>query len=220
MNLAGAPLAAVSPAVRDYRLLTRMGFDLTAAADEGLDVAQTLLLPLEGGALPSDSSTPGITTSDIQQAQGVLAEASARIDDALAAYAAIDVHALPGILQPAGKYGKYFALLPTAKGALSELNTLLPGAAALLGVGSPAYYLVVLMDRSELRPGGGFQGNYGILTIEGGKQSAKTLGTSTPWTGWTPPISIRNPYLRDRRTVARISTSRRSITGGGRTHQR
>ncbi len=173
MNIAGAPLAAVSPAVRNYRLLTRIGFDLTAAADEGIDVAQTLLVPIEGGALSSSSTTPGITTANIQQAQSILVDASARVRDALSAYAGLDVGALPGILQPSGKYGKYLGLLPTAQGVLNEMSTLMGGAAALLGVGQPAYYLVVLMDRSELRPGGGFQGNYGILTLEGGKQSAQ-----------------------------------------------
>jgi hypothetical protein len=56
---------------------------------------------------------------------------------------------------------------------MGELNTLLDVAPSLLGIGEPAYYLIVAMDSSELRPGGGFQGNYGILTLEGGKQSAK-----------------------------------------------
>src|SRR5262249_311420 len=35
----------------------------------------------------------------------------------------------------------------------------------------PARYLVVAMDRGELRPGGGFMGNYGVLTLADGKQS-------------------------------------------------
>lgn len=185
MNIAGAPLAAVSPSMRNYRLLTRIGFDLTASADEGLDVARTLLLPLQGGALSSESGTPGITPADIQQARAVLADASLRVDDAVAAYAQLDVGSLPSQLQPSGKYGKYLGLLPTAKGALGEMNVLLDSAGALLGVGQPANYLILAMDRSELRPGGGFQGNYGILTLEGGKQSASN------------PVSLNDVYTLD-----------------------
>ncbi|HEV2461710.1 MAG TPA: DUF4012 domain-containing protein, partial [Ktedonobacterales bacterium] len=170
MNIAGAPFAAVSSTVRSYRLLTRIGFDLTASADEGLQVAQTLLTPLQGGALAADTSTPGLTADDIAQARGVLADASVRIQDALAAYQQFDPNVLKG---PLKKLGKYLSLLPMAPAVLGEFNRLLDSAPALLGIGQPANYLVLVMDRSELRPAGGFMGNYGILTLEGGKQSAK-----------------------------------------------
>ncbi|HEX6798557.1 MAG TPA: hypothetical protein VF116_12680, partial [Ktedonobacterales bacterium] len=78
MNIAGAPLSAVSSTMRNYRLLTRIGFDMTATASEGLQVAQTLLTPLSGGALAADSSTPGLTMDDINQAKAVLADAQVR----------------------------------------------------------------------------------------------------------------------------------------------
>jgi hypothetical protein len=172
MSVVAAPLAAVSPQMRNYRLLVRMGYDLTASADEGLNVAQTLLTPLEGGALSTDGSTPGITTDDIQQARAVLADASVRMQDAIAAYNSLNVDALPSQLRPGSRYGNLLGLLPTAQSAIGEISRLLDIAPTLLGVGQPAYYLVVAMDRSELRPGGGFQGNYGILTLSDGKQSA------------------------------------------------
>lgn len=172
MNIAGAPLAAINPQMRNYRLLVRMGFDLTASADEGLQVAQTLLTPLQGGALSSNS--PGISSSDITQARAVLADASTRIQDALAAYHQLDIAALPAQLQPTTRYGKLLGLLPEAQGAIGEMQSLLQFVPAMLGIGTPASYLVVAMDRSELRPGGGFQGNYGFLVLDGGKQS-KTM---------------------------------------------
>ena len=169
MNVAGAPLAAISPQMRNYRLLVRIGFDLTASADEGLQVAQTLLTPLQGGALSSNS--PGLSPGDIAQARAVLADASVRIQDALAAYRQLDVSALPAQLQPGTRYGKMLGLLPEAQGAVGEMQSLLQFVPAMLGIGTPASYLVVAMDRSELRPGGGFQGNYGFLVLDGGKQS-------------------------------------------------
>ena len=43
----GAPLAVASPQLRDDRLLVRIGSDLTASADEGLQVARTILTPLQ-----------------------------------------------------------------------------------------------------------------------------------------------------------------------------
>ncbi|WIG58113.1 MAG: hypothetical protein OJF49_000858 [Ktedonobacterales bacterium] len=170
MNVVGAPLAAVNPTVRNYRLLTRIGFDLTATADEALQVAQTVLTPLQGGALAADSSSPGLTMNDITQARAVLADASVRVQDALEAYHQLSPDALNGSLK---KFSKYLSLLPQAPPILAEMTTLLDSVPALLGIGQPANYLVIAMDRTELRPAGGFMGNYGILTLTGGRQDAK-----------------------------------------------
>ena len=182
MNIAGAPLSAVSSTMRNYRLLTRIGFDMTATASEGLQVAQTLLTPLSGGALAADSSTPGLTMDDINQAKAVLADAQVRLSDALAAYSQLDQSALKG---PLAKVGKYLALLPEAPPIMREMDVLLNSAPSLLGIGQDAHYLVIAMDRSELRPAGGFMGNYGILTLTGGRQSAKY------------PLSLQDTYTLD-----------------------
>jgi hypothetical protein len=184
-NVVGAPGAAVSHSVANYRLLMRMGFDLTAAGDEGLQVAQTLLVPLQGGALAASDTTPGITPNDIHRARAVLADAKTRVADAVAAYQQLDLKALPSSLKPGSKYGNYLALLPTAEGLFGEMDTLMAVAPALLGIGQPAQYLVIVMDRSELRPGGGFQGNYGILSLVGGKQPQAN------------PLGLKNTYDLD-----------------------
>ena len=68
VGLTTAPLSFwLSPTVRNYRLLIRIGYDLTAAGTTGIDVAQTLLGPLTGGALSSDGQ--GINADDIQRAR-------------------------------------------------------------------------------------------------------------------------------------------------------
>ena len=58
-------------------------------------------------------------------------------------------------------------------------------APALLGVGQPAYYLVLALDRSELRPIGGFAGNYGLLQLDDGLQST------------SHPLALDNVYTLD-----------------------
>ena len=173
VTVVGAPIAALSPTARNYQLLIRMGYDLTGAANESIQVAQLLVTPLEGGALSSSSATPGITPADIQHSRVLLADAYARTLDAVSAYHQLDQSALPAQLKPGTKYGKLLAMLPLAQKVFGEIKNLLDAAPALLGVGQPAYYLAVAMDSSELRPGGGFQGNYGILELDGGKQSKK-----------------------------------------------
>ncbi|MGZ3646869.1 MAG: DUF4012 domain-containing protein, partial [Ktedonobacteraceae bacterium] len=47
-------------------------------------------------------------------------------------------------------------------------NNLLIALPAMLGMGQPAHYLIEVLDSTELRPGGGFIGNYGILTLVNG----------------------------------------------------
>jgi hypothetical protein len=167
----GAPAAAVSHTARDYQLLIRMGYDLTGAASEALQIAQMLVTPLEGGALSNTNGTPGITPADIQQSRVLLSDAYARALDAIQAYQQLDLQALPAQLKPGSRYGEYLAQLPLAVKAFAEMKDLIDAAPALLGVGQPAYYLAIALDNSELRPGGGFQGNYGLLEIDGGKQS-------------------------------------------------
>ncbi|HKV84688.1 MAG TPA: DUF4012 domain-containing protein, partial [Ktedonobacterales bacterium] len=120
------------------------------------------------------------------QARGLLADASARVNDALIAYSSLDVGALPSQLKPGTKYGNYLAQLSIAPSAFAEVNRLLDVAPALLGISQPANYLVMAMDRSELRPGGGFIGNIGFLTLQNGKQSTQY------------PLSLHNAYDLDK----------------------
>ena len=90
----------------------------------------------------------------------------------MAAYVELTPSALPSQLRPGTTDGQLLALLPTAVTAFSEIDTLFNIAPGLVGVGQPADYLVIAMDRTELRAGGGFQGDYGILSLVGGKQAA------------------------------------------------
>ncbi len=172
MNVLGAPFGAVSPTIRNYQFLIHMGYELTTAGDEGLGVARTLLTPFEGGALAADGS-PGITPADMQQARNLLSDAETHISNAVAIEQNIDPNALPSQLRPGTRIGSMLAQLPAVPKLFGEIKTLLDVAPNLLGIGQPANYLVLAMDRTELRPGGGFTGNYGILEVDGGKQSAQ-----------------------------------------------
>ena len=64
---------------------------------------------------------------------------------------------------------------PTLQAWLGEAEQLLPVAPSLLGIGAPANYLIEVLDSTELRPGGGFIGNYGIATFSGGRLSAARI---------------------------------------------
>ncbi len=83
-----------------------------------------------------------------------------------------------GQLQPADmqfdpRLTKYMSLfqsyLPIIQAWLQNSDQLIAALPALLGVGTPAHYLIEVLDSTELRPGGGFIGNFGIASIAGGK---------------------------------------------------
>src|SRR2546421_7687444 len=66
-------------------------------------------------------------------------------------------------------------LLPQAQDMIVQAQGLVGLVAWLLGVGQPRRFLIQTMDSAELRPGGGFTGQYGILQIQGWRMSPFNL---------------------------------------------
>ncbi|HEX2348929.1 MAG TPA: DUF4012 domain-containing protein, partial [Ktedonobacterales bacterium] len=61
------------------------------------------------------------------------------------------------------------ARLPQVNQLMDDVDGMAHALPQLLGVGAPATYLVLVLDSSELRPTGGFIGNFGALALTGGK---------------------------------------------------
>lgn len=59
--------------------------------------------------------------------------------------------------------------LPKLQVWLDSIAKLLPAAPVLLGINAPTHYLIEILDSTELRPGGGFIGNYGAMTVSEGQ---------------------------------------------------
>ncbi len=59
--------------------------------------------------------------------------------------------------------------LPQITQLVSDLDNVAHALPQLLGVSKPATYLVLILDSSELRPTGGFIGNFGALTLDSGR---------------------------------------------------
>jgi hypothetical protein len=121
---------------------------------------------------PLTSQGHGISMSDlavvsqgVQELRSALVSASHQVDQLQ-----------PGDMQFDSRIPKlvitFHRDLPMIQGWLVTLQRLLPVAPTLLGIGTPANYLIELLDSTELRPGGGFIGNYGTATLSGGRLSA------------------------------------------------
>lgn len=187
-NVLGGPIGAISGSARDYQLLIQVSSEVTTAAAEGLNVAQTVVQPLQGSALGADTSSSGssgITMADLNRATAELNDAEAHIALASATAKQIDFSKLPSQLGPNSSLGHLLTRLPEAQSALEQLRPVLAAAPQLLGVTAPAYYLLVAMDPTELRPAGGLMGNYGLLVLDHGKQSKQY------------PLSLQDVYPLD-----------------------
>lgn len=81
-------------------------------------------------------------------------------------------HLQPNDLQLDPSLGKFVGTFrkdgPILQETLNQAQSFLAVAPAILGVNTPVNYLIEILDSTELRPGGGFIGNYGIVTLANG----------------------------------------------------
>lgn len=140
-------------------VLTFVQIGLTAC-----DALKTVALRLHN---PLQATTQGLSLDDLN----VLGHDTTMISSLLHRAILQMQQITPGDLQADPRIGAAFGelkkLLPGMQDGLSTLQTLLPVAPLLLGVSTPSSFLVEVLDSTELRPGGGFIGNYGIATVKG-----------------------------------------------------
>jgi serine/threonine protein kinase len=114
----------------------------------------------------------GITLTDLSEVGKDFQTAETDINKAI-----VQVNMLQaGDLQFDARIGKtvgsFHHFLPTVQAFLREADQLLAALPVLLGISTPAYFLVEILDSTQLRPGGGFIKNYGFATFVGGRLSA------------------------------------------------
>src|SRR6266699_2513804 len=114
----------------------------------------------------------GLSPADLAVIGNDLHQVKVNVNQAVAGVNALR----PGDLRFNAYLGKVAAqfhhYLPFLQTLLQEADQLLPALPTLLGISAPAYYLVELLDTTELRPGGGFIKDYGFATLIGGRLSA------------------------------------------------
>ena len=118
---------------------------------------------------PLNTHSTGLTSTDMSSiAQNM------RLLKSLAEQVVLQAEQLqPADMQFDPRLGKFMDLfhsyLPTIQTWLQNSDQLMGVLPAMLGVGTPSHYLIEVLDSTELRPGGGFIGNFGIASLSGGK---------------------------------------------------
>jgi serine/threonine protein kinase len=115
---------------------------------------------------------PGLTTADLAAIGDDLRRMEADVNQATAQVNTLQ----PGDVQFDSRVGKAVAAfhryLPSLQALLRQTDQLIPVLPSLLGVPTPSFYLVEILDPTQLRPGGGAIKDYGFATLIGGRLSA------------------------------------------------
>jgi hypothetical protein len=169
-SLKSVPGVAFSLPVYGPRLhaalqLVSLSLALSQAGMDGCDIMDLLISRLYS---PLRDQTPGITVADLSIIEQ-------KFENIQASFAAITDEI--GQLQPSAllvdpRISKLVGTLrrdvPMLQIWLDRVGKVLPLVPTLLGIGAPANYFIEVLDSTELRPGGGFIGNYGTMTLSGG----------------------------------------------------
>ncbi len=208
------------PQVQTARAASRIGVDVTHMGQELISTA-LFLAPTFRGPLLTNSSKPLVTQEMLNLVGTTISDLLPRLTDIQLQSRLLSLNSLPVSAAQRDEFGQLLQMLPQAEIDLEQALNLLGAANWLLGVDSPRTFLVQTMDRAELRPTGGFTGQYGELTINGGRVGAftlkdislveyvdtsKTLGMLAPnqYRSWWP---FANWGLRDSNLSADFPTS-------------
>jgi hypothetical protein len=150
---------------------SRMGEDIAQigeiATNEAMVMAPRLQQPLLGV-----SKTPLLTQADLTRVGSELDAVLPLLDDMQRQVPSLSLDSLPAGLisaQQKAELQQFLPLLPQIRTMLAQVRSLLTPIGWLLGVDGPRTFLVQTMDRAELRPTGGFTGQYGTLQLDGGR---------------------------------------------------
>ena len=207
--------------------VSRMGKELCGVALIGADI-------IHGSPLASGSAKPLITGADVLAIEGSLVHSLYYINDIRFQLSHVSLKDLPISDAQKAQVSSILPLLPKAEALVTQAQGLVGPVSWLLGVGHQRRFLIQTMDSAELRPGGGFTGQYGVLQIQDGRMSRLGLtdvtqldyngnGTATghmppPGYSWMtfPNFGLRDSNLSgDFPTTAHIAMQVFEDEGGG-----
>ena len=201
LSAAGA-VPSLGGKVADIRQLLYVGDDISTMGLTLLAAATPLLNRLHTGVLSADNTQPLITPSEAAQLRTALASSTGLLDDIEQRVSHVDASDLP--LNACQRFQLNFltSKLPEVRGLLALAPQYFDAAMWLIGVDHQRQILVQTMDKAELRPSGGFTGDFGILQVTGGRLQPFTLRDvdsvylNTPFNYRPPAVYSWWPFMR------------------------
>jgi len=199
---------------------SQIGIDV-ADIGEQLTATALILAPTFRGSLLTNTREPLITSSMLDLVSATIDAILPRLSDIQNQTHNLSIDALPLSAHQRSLFLQLVQAIPQAEADLIQVHDLLGAVGWILGVNQPRTFLVQTMDRAELRPTGGFTGQYGELQVNGGRvapfslrdislveyvDNSPTLGQLAPpqYRSWWP---FPNWGLRDSNLSADFPTS-------------
>ena len=156
------------------RAVSQMGIDVADIGEELVKVA-TLLAPTFRGPLLTNGREPLVTPAMLALLGTTIDDILPRLNDIQIESRLFSPDTLPISTHQREQLIQVMQALPQAQADLMQVRGLLNAAGWMLGVDEPRTFLVQTMDRAELRPTGGFTGQFGELSIRGGRVAPFSL---------------------------------------------
>jgi hypothetical protein len=153
--------------------LATIGVDVSGMGLELIEAALPVLQRIRGGSLANGE--PLLTRTDLDQLQQALTHADARLADVAQRLGGLDLTQLSLTEAQRAAFKSLQGQLPHLRDLVRQVSPWTPALAWMLGVGQQRHFLVQTLDRAELRPSGGFTGDYGVLTVSDGKMQPFSL---------------------------------------------
>jgi hypothetical protein len=167
-------IPSYSKQVQEVKMIAQAGIEVSTLGAEVSTAALTIVQGLPANPL-SAGNTPLFTNDEIPLLQATINDADHILGDLQTQLANIDVNDLPVSACQRSTFSKVITLLPEAHHLLDQVNNLLPVGIWALGIDKQRNFLIQTLDRAELRGSGGFTGQYGVVTINGGRVGPITL---------------------------------------------
>jgi hypothetical protein len=151
--------------------LVHVGIDISRMGQEVVGVALLGANIFHSSPLANGSTKPLISSTDISNAEGVMIHAQYFLNDIQLQMSQVSIKDLPISNAQKNQLSSALALMPKVQGLITQGQGLINIVSWLLGVDHARHFLVQTMDNGELRPGGGFTGMYGLLTIQNGRMA-------------------------------------------------
>ena len=208
------------PQITAAHATSKIGIDVTDIGQELVKTAMTLA-PTFRGPLLNDTHEPLVTPAMLTLIRSTIDYILPRLSDIQAQSATFSFNSLPVSQRQRDQLTQLIQAMPQAEADLMQVRGLLDAAGWMLGVDHSRTFLVQTMDRAELRPTGGFTGQFGELSITGGRVAPFALkdislveyATNSPTLGLLAPPQYRSwwPFanwgLRDSNLSADFPTS-------------
>ncbi len=155
--------------------LVRVALDVSKMGQEVSGVAIMGAGLIHSSPLANGVTKPLVSVANIASIDGAIIHALYYMDDIRVQMSQVQMKDVPISDKQKAQLTSLLQQMPKVQGLLTQGQELVGLVSWLLGVGHERKFLVQTLDSAELRPSGGFTGQYGVLQIQNGRMAPFTL---------------------------------------------